>query len=441
MIGGFEFRILLATLFVTVLPLTLPAQVGGAGSEPTSATEHVQQPASAAEQVDEAEPAADAPTIAAPVLALKLGKDTPLALTDGQTLQPGQYARQLAPRLRPGVAVALEIVGSLDGSPHFDELLVVLWDAGVREIELVFEQMRRRVPLEDPSPALRILHADSDSSRQAAVARLLAALSTDAQRNRALLWLKQVEAVPFDRAAFLPLVRDALHDPSAKTRVAAMRALAGVGGGVEDVPAVLAMLVDSDPHVRSALAEALYSIDPEASQAEVWAAIEELLDDPSQSVRLHTAKSLWGCPTSPRIDQMLVNLSYDPQIGGDVIYYALSTRPLVRKAVAQRLMELARGTTGMADGRALWGLTHHRLDDESRELATPLLIEIARHVPDIELRCDAIWGLGSHKHPSAEPVLRELSRGDHPPQVREAARAAIKAFRGADREPQPPEAT
>ena len=80
----------------------------------------------------------------------------------------------------------------------------------------------------------------------------------------------------------------------------------------------------------------------------------------------HTIKALWGRPVSAAAEQRLIELSKQPGpylssgIAYDAVYYALSTRPVVSRPVAERLAELALSPDAQSlAGRAVWGLSHH----------------------------------------------------------------------------------
>ena len=107
-----------------------------------------------------------------------------------------------------------------------------------------------------------------------------------------------------------------------------------------------------------------------AEAAHVGPAIEKLLSDRDPMVRRSTCQSLWGVPSTPGVDQKLIELSRGPSKGGSsegdhTIYYALSTRPLIRKPVAERLIELIYPKS-LHTSRVVWGLSHHGATDDAQ---------------------------------------------------------------------------
>ena len=133
----------------------------------------------------------------------------------------------------------------------------------------------------------------------------------------------------------------------------------------------------------------------------------ELLDDPDTTVVATVLHSLWGKPTTPAAEEAMIDLSYDPQLRKDAVYYALSTRPLVRRPVAERLIELG-AMSGKHGGRAIWGLSHFTVAEEAHELVVDAMIDVIDRSANPYDRSNAIYGLGQLGGSKARERLQRL---------------------------------
>lgn len=254
------------------------------------------------------------------------------------------------------------------------------------------------------------------------------------ERATALSVLPRVADVPFNRAGLLPRVRELLKDASPAVRAAAVAALPSVGGGKADVAALLALADDKGPAVRSAVPWALYAVTGEEPGPEVLAAVEKLLSDYAPEVQTSAIRSLWGRPVSPAAEAKLIELSRGSLSGGpgatayDAIYYALSTRPVVSPAVADRLIEIMGDPAVSADvrGRASWGLSHHTIAPFARERVTKAFLKELDETLDPYVRSNAAYGLGQLGGDAAVAKLKELAEKDENPRVRKDAAEALK---------------
>jgi len=91
------------------------------------------------------------------------------------------------------------------------------------------------------------------------------------------------------------------------------------------------------------------------------------LSDPDSWVRTNVIKRFWGRKVDKKLENRFIEQSRMPSHKRDVIYYFLSTRPDVSKQVAERLVEILSDGSGW-DGRAAWGISHHRLTREATEI-------------------------------------------------------------------------
>lgn len=358
-----------------------------------------------------------------------LQKDGSVTLADGREIPEANVADELVkllvqPDLPPPIVRLAD--ARLFDSSAMQPVARALRLAKVRKIRVTIpgEEKPREFDLQPPRLSERILDDPDETSRAAAVADLLAAMRNPATRNNAMNEFVRVREVAFDRTEFLPIVREAAGNPNPKyVSKTHLSALGAAGGNLDDVPTILRHLDSPDLNMRMVVAGALYAVDPEAKHPGTLPAVEKLLRDPD--AQHFTVKAMWGHPSSPAVDEILIELSHDKRIGYDTIYYALSTRPLVRPAVANRLIELSR----RGEGRALWGMSHRRIAEDCRVLVGRYLLEVAEGSYPEETRCEAIWGLGDKQPTGAEAVLLKLLNADRSERVREAAGKALRRVR------------
>jgi HEAT repeat protein len=338
------------------------------------------------------------------------------------------------------VGDGLEIVQQI----RDDAKLQVVIEAGagvseedVQRIKQLVEVARQQRDPRNRELWEQIAQRQDATLRKEALEKLQAMLGSEQNpdREQAMRTLQKVKDVPFDRAPLLPRVRQLIADrrQTAYTRAIAAVQLANLGGGKEDTPLIAALADDPEAFVRKGVAAALYGLDPQGQHPLIAPAIEKLLSDESADVEgvvHHTIKALWGMPVSPAAEVRLVELSKLPGpssgIGYDAVYYALSTRPVISKPVAERLAELALGpdTQGHV-GRAVWGLSHHPASEDARELVVGTLIRILDDTLDSSLRQDCVFGLGLQGGPTAVKKLEEISAQEENAALREQAKSAL----------------
>ncbi|MCP4679745.1 MAG: hypothetical protein GY854_30495, partial [Deltaproteobacteria bacterium] len=260
-------------------------------------------------------------------------------------------------------------------------------------------------------PTLQQRMVDHDPAvRKAALVQVETMLRSESSSDRvsAMDALRDARKVRFDRSRFLPLVRRALDATSENEISRAILTIAHVGGDETDVPKVLEYADHEQEMIRVCICGALCDLDPDGTHPGVGPAIEKLLYDRRPWVRSTACRSLWGTPSTPGIDQKLIALSRPSnEQASDVIYYALSTRPLVRKPVAERLIELIE-TKSSRVSRAIWGLSHHQATDDARPMILTALINVIETEVDGGLRNDAIHGLGFHGGDEAVQKLEAI---------------------------------
>ena len=269
----------------------------------------------------------------------------------------------------------------------------------------------------------RIAQRKDKELRREALDQVLSMLKDDQSKTQALQTLSRVADVPFDREPFLKEVRQALNDPEPDIRAAALQAISATGGKPEDLPAVIQLADDEAEQVRAVIPRAIYSLDPTGQHKSIAGVIEDLLDDESELVKRATIRSVWSKPLTSVAEDKLLVLSHDGSLGYDTVYYALSTRPVVSLPVAHRLIELM----DERNGRALWGLTHHRAASNAQDVVARALIRNLDEILDSGARVSCIWGLGLHGGSEAIARLKELAVDDE--ESKSIRQEAMKSLR------------
>lgn len=291
-----------------------------------------------------------------------------------------------------------------------------------------------------PELTKEILQRADKARRQKAVDALLADLDPAKDPEviaTALAVLPAVKDVPFDRAPVLTAIRGLLGHADQDVRAGALNAIGYAGGEPSDVPAIAALASDPSPTVRARVATALYGVAGRQPGFAVFAAVDALLDDYAAAVQLNTIRALWGHPVSAMGEKMLIDLSQGfersgrGQLAYDAVYYALTTRPSVSPAVADRLIEIMRGgeRSGQA-GRAAWGLSHHDVSPEARERVTNALLEELDETLDPYVRGNIVYGLGQLGGDAAVAKLKELAEKDESEPIRKRAAEALARHTG-----------
>lgn len=375
------------------------------------------------------------------VLLHKNGAATVAVDGKSQKVPPGQFKNQ-APKLLAGKKhLLLEMEDWTQFETTADQQLSGLYEIGIRSVTLSIDHQgkkeTRTARVAPPRPEDLILKGD-DKAREKALDHLETMLRSAKVNDRcnAMISLRKVGGeteAKFDRSRFLPLVRNRLEEGGKDEAAQAMGAIAVLGGDETDIPHVLKWAEDENPAIRVWIAPTLVALNRKEVHPDVGPTIEKLLHDPNHQVRVASYKCLWGAPTTPGIDAALIELSRQPSAGGgdgyDSVYYALSTRPLVRKPVAQRLIELI-GPNSPLSSRAVWGISHHAADDEARPIVVDALIQVVDQDSDSDVRQGAIWGLGFHGGEKAQRKLQAIVDDANESQaIREYARQQLARHR------------
>jgi hypothetical protein len=157
-----------------------------------------------------------------------------------------------------------------------------------------------------------------------------------------------------------------------------------------------------------------------------------LLADDDRTVVLATAQSLWSVPLTEAVEAMVIALSEfsdteaqppgNASIPYTMMYYVLSTRPVVSKAVAERLARIARHPLLDQNwtGRAIWGMARQVAPD-AKDVVTKALVEELDHSLIAYNREWAVRGLGALNSPAAREKLGKVSKEDESEELRKLA--------------------
>ncbi len=331
---------------------------------------------------------------------------------------PGLKFRTEAPKLLQG---SNEIILRLDpevGSA-FERLMQqrvpVLREAGVRKVTLkvTVDGNERTHSFELQDATLRDRLTDRRKEiRQAAAREALEKLSSEhgGHRSEALSAIRKAKNASFDKAPFLPVVRELIAD--GKHLVQSLGVLRIVGGDASDVPLVARYKDHEKQMVRASVGYVLIGLDWGNTDPTTGETVLELLKDPDSVVRTTTYKAMNGFATTPEIDARLIEMSAgaDSRAGGeayDVVYYALRSLPLIRKPMAERLIELIHPKSTMKYW-AVWGLSRHKATEDARPLVVDTLINVIDTEVDTETRHAAMFGLRWHKTEAATAKLQQI---------------------------------
>lgn len=289
--------------------------------------------------------------------------------------------------------------------------------------EFAFRQLRgRNVAGAAPAPVVpatagsekpkelwqQIVQPHDAALRTTALAELTRLLKDNSTAAQGLSALIKAAHAPFDRAPYVPLVKPHIPSDDPEIRALALAALVTLGPEAIDPAAIAARAIDAAPQVRQAVAEVILRRDPKCDAPTTHATIERLLNDADPKVVQAMVRAVWGYPTSPAAEEILIDLSFSSDLGQDAVYYALSTRPLIRTPVAERLVDLtSRGNRQR--GRAIWGLSHHAVDESANDLVVAALIEIVETTADGGDRSNAFLGLSRLRGPIARERLEEIA--------------------------------
>lgn len=244
------------------------------------------------------------------------------------------------------------------------------------------------------------------------------------EQLEALNALAQAATIKFDRAPFAELIRQRLKSDNADVRAAALRLLTAFEPTQDDLSLITPLVGDPSPKVRSVVALALTRANAKVGSAELDAATDKLLDDPDKTVRKETLRSLWGVDVSEAIDAKLIALSKLPDTQQDAIYYALTTRPMIRPAVAARLIELLDDPSQA--GRVTWSL-RNAIDPAAVASVQAALLQALGDSLDSYVRENCVMALARMPSPEVQDALQKIVDDSEDDQrIRDAAARALR---------------
>ena len=255
------------------------------------------------------------------------------------------------------------------------------------------------------------------------------------ERVEALRALSMVGDIPFDRKSMLHLVVHGISHEDADVRHMTLIALPTMGAVLERYPLLMSLVDDSSVDVRMNLASCMIALarkspfsDSKKISPILSPILPKLLNDSEPKVVEQTIKSLWGYPLTPEINSRLIELSREPELVGTVVYFALSTRPLISQPVAERLIEVLDDSTMRLDtrGRAAWGLGHQQLEESAKPAVAKALIRCLDETLDKYLTQQSMYGLKRIGNSAGQEKLRELAEQDERAWVRLEAQKMLR---------------
>jgi len=331
---------------------------------------------------------------------------------------PGPKFRTETPKLLRGSSGIILRLDPEVGSAFerlMQERVPVLREAGIRKVTLKVavdgNERTHSFELQDATLRERLTDRRKDV-RQAAAREALEKLKGEngRHRNEAVWAIRNAKNANFDRGPFLPVVRGLIAD--GKDLVPSLGALLIVGGDASDVPLVARYKDHEKQMVRASVGYVLIGLDWGNTNPTTGETVLQLLNDPDSVVRTTTYKAMNGFATTPEIDARLIEMSAgaDSQAGGeayDVVYYAMRSLPLIRKPVAERLIELIHPKSTLAYW-AVWGLSRTKATEDARPLVVNTLINVLDTEVDAGTRHAAMFGLRWHKTATATDKLEQI---------------------------------
>lgn len=280
----------------------------------------------------------------------------------------------------------------------------------------------RAKPLVDAALQFR-----DDKVREKAIADIRGALeSTDPDDVAAgLLAFNGLYELDFDKASFRSLIVPHLEDGDESVRASAWSAL--MMSGLQEGDAAHMRQVAKTVGMGTNTSYFLFRMEKGDLTGESGEIVRGLLDGNDAGKSREVMRGTWGSNYSPRLETDLINLSRDPALMHDTVYFALSTQRNKSAATVARLIEVLGDPDSVNNGgRAAWGLGQ----GVSPELA-PTVADAAAKVVSTRssgYMADQAWTLlERYAGPAQFPAMRELAAN---PNLSEDRRKRINSILG-----------
>lgn len=272
----------------------------------------------------------------------------------------------------------------------------------------------------------KIAQREDPELRKATLETVAKMLSVEGnERVAGLLALRRTYDVPYDRTPFHPLVKACLSSSQPNEIVGALQLLPTFGGSLEDIPMIAKLASHPNKDVRSTLSFALFQLDKEGVSSDRNRAVLGLLNDSDREVVKETFRSSWGYTLSPEAEARVIELSQNPSLVSEAVYFCLSTRPVVSLPVAERLIDVMSGKVKTTEpSRAAWGLCK-KLEPEAVDLVVEAVIAEYDATLDHQIRSSCLQVLRQNLTESSKLKLMLISQAEENQQLREAAEKAI----------------
>jgi len=243
--------------------------------------------------------------------------------------------------------------------------------------------------------AMRAIGPDAEKKRSTALEQIRTALTGPdrEQRKAALVAIAKTGDVNFDKASLRPFILPIIEKAQGDELMCALYALYQTDRHPDDLSLVQAAWAKRSPEVDESLGHLLFLFGDKKIDGKSAEIILELLDSLNERTQNATLRGLWGAKVNDKVAAKLIQMSDDPKLRHDAIYFGLST-----------------------------------LEDKS----DPVLDALIKALPDEEWR--ALWGLGfgvprKSQRKVAEAIL-ELHNSRTDPKVRKDCARLVRKYGG-----------
>lgn len=241
----------------------------------------------------------------------------------------------------------------------------------------------RAQPLID---AMRAIGPDAEKKRFATLEQIRSALKGDDRevRQAALYAIAKVGDVKYDKASLRPLILPIIENAEGDELMGALYALYYTDRRPEDLALVQAAWNKRSLEVDDSIGHLLFLFGDKKIDGKSAEIILELLDSPNERTQKETLRGLWGARVNDAVAAKLIEMSSDPKLRYDTIYFGLSTLENKSDPVLETLIKALPDQ----EWRALWGLGFGVPEKSQRKVAEALL-ELHNARTDPKVRKDS----------------------------------------------------
>jgi hypothetical protein len=234
--------------------------------------------------------------------------------------------------------------------------------------------------------AMRSIGSDSEKKRLTALDQIRSSLkgSDRDQRVAALITVASIGDVKYDKASLRPLILPIIEKADGDELIGALYALYNSDRHPEDLALVQAAWKKRSLEVDEKLSHLLFLFGDKKIDGKSAEIILELLDSPNERTQKETLRGLWGARVNDAVAAKLIEMSSDPKLRYDTIYFGLSTLEDKSDAVLDTLIK----ALSDQEWRALWGLGFGIPEKSQRRVADALVeLHNSRTDPKVRREC------------------------------------------------------